>query len=214
MNAWLERNRGHIIVLLLSLILNGALVFYLIRPQPAAIKVIPPPSPAVAPAKVHIFVNGAVAAPDVYELPTGSLVKDALQAAGGQTSDADMSQVNLARKVKDEEQIFIPYRPAPPSATAAVNPPSAPALVPVSPSPANPTISRPMTPNAPRGKINLNTATEGELDLLPGIGPALAQRIIEYRSTHGPFNSTETLKEVRGIGDVIYDGLKEQVTLD
>ena len=198
-------------VLLLSLILNGALVFYVLRPQPASIKIIPAPQPTAVPATVHVFVSGAVVRPEVYELPVGSLVKDALRAAGGQTSDAEMGQVNLARKVRDEEQIVIPFRQAAPGVAGAAGPASA--IVPSGLMPAGPAAGS-ATVDASRGKINLNTATADELELLPEIGPALAQGIVEYRGANGPFRSTAALKEVHGIGDAIYERVKDQVTVD
>jgi competence protein ComEA len=190
MNDWVERNRGHLIVLLLSLILNGGLILFLHRLPPAAIQVVPPPA-TVTPGTVRVFVSGAVALPDVYELPARSLVRDAIRAAGGSTADTDWDQINLAREVKDQEHIIVPALKQ-----------------------AGPVGSELQAPQVTSGLINLNTATAAELEALPGIGPGLAQRIIEYRTQHGPFPSLEDVQKVQGIGPKIYETLKDRITVN
>jgi competence protein ComEA len=183
MNGWLERNQGYII--------SGGLQYWTHRPPSNDILIVLP-TPTAPMTKVRVFVSGAVNAPDVYELPINSLVKDAIQAAGGESAKADLVQINLARQVKDQEQIFVPAR------VSGIGPQdrSQPSAI------------------LPGGKLNLNTVTNAELETLPGIGPGLAQRIIEYRADNGSFVSPEDIKNVSGIGDAIYDRIKDQITVN
>lgn len=143
-----------------------------------------------SPPVVLVHVLGAVAEPGLVELGEGARVVDAIAAAGGLTTEADPAGVNLARAVADGEQLVVPVVGAPPaegsSAGAAAG------------SPAD-------------GKVHLNTADVAELDTLPRIGPALAQRIIDWREANGPFTSTEQLLDVAGIGDAVYSGLADLV---
>ncbi|TEU14080.1 MAG: hypothetical protein E3J21_16915, partial [Anaerolineales bacterium] len=143
-----------------------------------------------------VYVSGAVAHPDVYELPYDSIVKDAIEAAGGPTGEADLNRINLARRVHDEEQIYMPRKgeESPP-----VSPPSGPSL--------------PSLSSQGGDKVNINTATAEELGTLPGIGPTKAQSIIDYRTTNGPFQSIEDIKDVRGIGDATFEKLKDKITV-
>ena len=187
MNEWIERNKGYLFVLLASVIINGTLVLSLHRPSPAGIKVVPP-APTETPARLRIFVSGAVVAPDVYELLPGSLVRDAVEMAGGATGEADLSQVNLARQLRDQEQVHVPYRPAPGMEPAPSGPLS--------------------------GRVNLNIATAKELETLPGIGPALAERIVQLRAERGPFAALDELQQVPGIGEALCEQLKDRVVIE
>jgi len=110
-------------------------------------------------------------------------VADALDAAGGALPGIDLSLVNLARKLNDGELILVGV--------------SAP----------------PEQPGAPGAKVNLNTATLAELDALPGVGPALGQRILDFRAQHGAFHTVEDLRHVPGIGDAKFGQLKDLVTV-
>jgi competence protein ComEA len=201
MADWLERYRGYILIVLLSLVVLGGMFFFLRRPEPEPITILPPeptatPLPTSTPQPLGVYVSGAVAHPDVYELPYDSLVKDAIEAAGGPTSEADLDRINLARRVHDEEQIYVPHKgeESPP-----VSLPSGPSLP---------------SPSSQRdGKMNINTATAEELSSLPGIGPTKAQCIIDYRTTNGPFRSIEDIKKVTGIGDATFEKLKDKITV-
>jgi competence protein ComEA len=137
-----------------------------------------------------------VAHPDVYELSYDSIVKDAIEAAGGPTGEADLNRINLARRVHDEEQIYVPQKG---EESFPVSPPSGP--------------SAPSSSSQEGGKVNINTATAEELDTLPGVGPSIAQRIIDYRTTNGPFQSIEDIKNVKGIGDATFEKLKDKITV-
>jgi competence protein ComEA len=201
MDGWLERYRGYILILLFGLVVLGGVFFFLRRPQPEPITILPPEPtatslPTPTPRLLCVYVSGAVARPDVYELPPDSIVKDAIEAAGGPTGEADLNRINLARRVQDEEQIYVPQKgeESPP-----VSPPSGPSL---------------SSPSGQKGdKVNINTATAEELDTLPGVGPSIAQRIIDYRTTHGPFQSIEDIKKVKGIGDATFEELKDKITV-
>jgi competence protein ComEA len=142
-------------------------------------------------ATVTVHVVGEVRRPGVYELRGGSRVVDAVTAAGGTLGAADQAAVNLARIVADGEQIAIPRQGAGASAGAATVPGAA---------------ARP-------GKIDLNTATEAQLDTLPGVGPATAGKIVSDRTENGPFRTVDDLMRVPGIGPAKLDALKDLVTV-
>ena len=153
---------------------------------------------------VVVHVTGAVSRPGVVTLPPGSRVTDAINAVGGASAEADTQQLNLARVLTDGEQIRVPRigevlpDPAPQPGGAAT--PS------VGTAPGK-------TNGGASGTININTASASELEKLPGIGPALAQRIVEYRDSHGPFASVDALTDVPGIGKAKLEGLREQATV-
>ncbi len=144
----------------------------------------------VAPPKVMVDVAGGVKEPGVYELPANSRVMDAITAAGGTRPGTDTSDINLARIVKDGEQIYVE-----PAQVTNSNLRSAPSRV----------------VKKKSGPININRATAGELDALPGIGPVLASRIIDYRKTNGPFLSVDDLQKVSGIGSAKFAQFKSKV---
>jgi len=145
------------------------------------------PTQMVAPALV-IDVTGEVVSPGVYELPAGSRVIDAIKAAGGARPKAALSDLNLARVIKDGEQIYVDLI----YTTGA-------------------RVRAGAKTSAPRGPININRATASDLDSLDGIGPVIAKRIIAFRTTNGPFTAIEDLLKVSGIGDAKFAQFKEKI---
>jgi competence protein ComEA len=144
-------------------------------------------------AVVVVSVVGRVARPGLVTLPAGARVADAVAAAGGLLPDADPASVNLAALVPDGAQVAIgvPGAPAGPDDAAAA----------------------PGGAGGHGGRVDLNAATAGELDALPGIGPVLAQRIVDHRSRNGPFRSIDQLEDVPGIGPAIAAELARMVAV-
>lgn len=147
-----------------------------------------------------VHVAGAVAAPGIVELPAGARVAQAIEAAGGATGDAELAAVNLARPVTDGEQVYVPRvgEAAPGTAAGLVTGGTAGA------------------DGAPAGEgdaevVDLNTADQARLETLPGVGPAIAQRILDWRAEHGGFHSVDELLEVSGIGPATLERLRERV---
>lgn len=148
---------------------------------------------AVTDAAVYVHVAGAVGAPGLYRLLDGARVVDAVAAAGGFAADADTDAVNLARSVDDGEQLVVPRigeaaAPSQAGGTSAAAPSSG-------------------------ARVNLNTADAAALDTLPRIGPALAQRIIDWRAQNGRFTSVDDLLAVPGIGDRMLESIRDLVTV-
>jgi competence protein ComEA len=148
---------------------------------------------AAAP-QVLVHVAGKVVAAGVYALPPGSRVRDALAAAGGPAPGADPNALNLAAPVADGGQIVVPV--------AGQAPPVLP----------NSSGQVPAAPGGRRAKINLNTATQAQLEELPGVGPKLAERVLAHRQRVGRFNSTRDLLEVEGFGPKKLAALEDHVT--
>lgn len=135
-----------------------------------------------------VDVNGAIRHPGVFELPGGSRVVDALEAAGGIRPRGDTRSLNLAQVLVDGEQVVVPTKGS--------------AVAPASPGTATPVPGTPAT-----GLVNLNTATSVELETLPGIGPVLAAAILEWRTQNVAFTSVDQLQDVPGIGPVTFADL-------
>ncbi|MBA3531940.1 MAG: helix-hairpin-helix domain-containing protein [Ardenticatenales bacterium] len=155
-------------------------------------------APTATPAPMVVFVSGAVQNPGVYTLPAESRVVDALAAAGGPTEDAAAESLNQATRLSDGMQVHLPEQG------------SAPLPMPLSPASASGSAGAPASGTL----VYLNSADATTLETLPGVGPALAARIIEYRSANGPFTSVEQLSEVKGIGDRLLEKIREQVVLN
>jgi competence protein ComEA len=171
-----------------------SLVLAPVTPAPASPAASSPAPSTNAVGEVVVYVCGAVRAPGIVRLPAGARVADALELAGGASSKAELAAVNLAATVSDGEQILVPARgqaaavaPAAGGGSAAM--PGASALV------------------------NINTASPDELDGLQGVGPATAQKIIDYRTSHGPFKTIDEIKNVPGIGDAKFAAMKDSITV-
>jgi competence protein ComEA len=167
----------------------AALVWVVVR-NPSGEAVTLRPVPTDAPIVVHI--TGAVPRPGVYALPQGARVQDAISAAGGFLAEAEKSGINLARVLEDGEQIEIPYTEG---ATIVLATPGVEVIT------------------SPTELININTASQFELESLPGIGPTTAEKIIEYREENGPFATIEDIMNVSGIGPGTFERIKDLITV-
>ncbi len=200
--SWTDRVRvlptragvlGLVAVAVASAVLVGLLVVRS-RPVPVSVPVVESAGQAVSSARsapaaeVVVSVVGTVRRPGLVRLVLGARVDDAVRAAGGAT--APLGQLNLARKLVDGEQVVV-GPPAPGTAPAAGG----------------------GSASTGNGRLDLNLATLAELDALPGIGPVLAQRILDWRTEHGRFASVDQLREVPGIGESKYVALKAKVAV-
>jgi len=167
------------------------------------------------PSTIFIHVIGQVAKPGVVEIPFGSRVVVALEKAGGLSNGQKIEDVNLARVLTDGEQIYFgPKRNALPKSETSAAP--RPAQPPNSGRPSMPSSTRASaapTPTSAANLINLNSATSTDLELLPGVGPVLAKRIIDFRKAHGGFLTVEGLLEVKGIGTKTFKEISQYVTV-
>jgi competence protein ComEA len=182
--SWLRRNLILVAAVVLGIVLGiAALRVFDDRSAPPIIV-----RDSAQTRTISVQVNGAVAIPGVYDLDPDARLEDAISAAGGPTGDADLAALNLARRLKDGELIEIPrvqQTPGPGTAVAG----------------------------GETGRVNINSASAEELDTLPGIGPALADAIIEYRVANGPFSSVDELARVPGISARMVDEMRAQVTV-
>ncbi|HEB64101.1 MAG TPA: hypothetical protein ENJ02_00975 [Chloroflexi bacterium] len=193
-----KRIWGSLLGVLLGFAGAGALFWAARPPQGTPVTLRPPPTPA----PLVVDVDGAVAAPGVYSLPPESRVRDALDAAGGLLPEADTRSLNLAAPLEDGTRLWVP---ALPQETAAPQSRS------VSPGSLGGQASSPGTETT--SKINLNTASQEELESLPGIGPALAENIITYRQEHGPFVVIDEIQNVSGIGPAKFEKIRDLITV-
>ncbi|WP_443333134.1 helix-hairpin-helix domain-containing protein [Streptomyces sp. CB03234] len=207
MPLWLQARCGMeprtVVALAVVLVVAAALAgryFWAGRPEPVRapdlVRAAAPPAagaatrrpPAGAP-PVVVDVSGKVRRPGVLRLPAGSRVGDALRAAGGARPGTDLTGLNRARVLMDGEHVVVGAVPGP-----AAPPPGAPS-----------------GPGGGEGPVSLNTATVEQLDTLPGVGPVLAQHIVDYRTRHGGFRSVDELREVNGIGERRFADLQSLV---
>lgn len=148
----------------------------------------------VRPANIYVHIIGEVGSPGIYQLDAGSRVVDAVFAAGGFSPAADQGSVNLAREITDGEQVIIfkiGTNPQLPAGSAGLN----------------------SAGISSKTQISLNRASQAELEQLPGVGPALAGRMIDWRTANGGFKKKEDLLNISGIGEKLFSGIKNDVTL-
>lgn len=182
----------------LGLIVGGVIGYFTPRPQKASKPIVistPFPTstrvPTPTPSPIRVYVSGAVNDPAVYELELGSIVQDAIDAAGGPVSDADLEGINLALELKDQQQVHVPRE-------GEASPP--------------PVVSGGASEEEAKGAaVNINTATAVELEKLPGVGPVTAEKIVEYREENGPFESIEEIQDVPGIGEKTFEGMEGMI---
>lgn len=169
-----------------------AAIIWVVSRNPSGEAVTLRPAPTEKPIVVHI--TGAVPRPGVYALPEGARVQDVISAAGGFLAEADKQFINLARILEDGELLEIPYA----EGFSPVIPTAIPNLV---------------LPGSDTDLIDINTASSFELETLSGIGPTLAQRIIDYRDENGPFLSIDDIINVPGVGPGIFERIKDSITV-
>jgi competence protein ComEA len=167
-----------------------AALVWIVSRSPTGEAVILRPAPTEKP--VVVYITGAVPRPGVYALPKNARVQDAISAAGGFLAEAEKSQINLAALLEDGEKLDIPFTEG-----------------------ASPVLGTPVPAvvTSTTELVNINTASAAELEGLPGIGPTLAQKIIEYREQNGPFVSVEDLDNVSGIGAGLIERFRDQITV-
>ncbi len=184
-----------VFIVVVLAVIGGAALLLATRPAPVQITINPPiptptPQPSATPAPITVYVTGAVQQPEqTYSVPAGSRAQDAIDAAGGVTDGADLTRVNLAQILQDGDQIHVPEVIAEEASEEVVLP----------------------TPSGGMRKVNVNIATLEELMELPGVGEAMAGRILEYRATNGDFTSLADLDEVSGIGPAMLENLEDLV---
>ncbi len=173
-----------IFLIILIAIGGGIILFSYQRPEPVEIK------EAESSQEIKVDIEGAVEHPGVYTFYQGDRVEDAIFAAGPK-EDADLSKVemSLAAKLIDGQRIIVPSREEVAGITTS------------------------SSVSSSEGKININTASLGELDTLPGIGEKTAQKIIDWRDTYGGFRTIEDIKDVKGIGDKKFEDMKDYITV-
>ena len=152
--------------------------------------------------EIAVHITGEVKKQGLIYLKEGSRVADAIEKAGGETKNADLSQINLAYVLQDGQKIYVPNKNEKISQYITGNS-------------GNNDTEENNTSNSSKedSKVNINTANQSELDSLPGIGPSIAQKIIDYREENGNFKNIEELQNVKGIGDAKYEEIKDRVTV-
>jgi competence protein ComEA len=189
----------NILTILLGIMAGFALagLLFFVARAPAGEAIVLEPAPTQEPIAVHII--GAVPRPGLYQFIEGARVQDAIDAAGGLLASADVTSINLAALLEDGQQINIPYRSGeePSEDENSLDLPN----------------DNQPTPQSSTELININTATAEELDSLPGIGPTIAQNIIDYRTANGNFARIEDIMNVSGIGQATFDEIRDLITI-
>lgn len=212
----LDRKQQLVILLLVGVILFGGGYRLAQMKERAAEEGKPALEAASDKAKdLLVHVAGAVAKPGVYQLPHGSRVIDAVNQAGP-AAEAELDSLKLASPVTDGQTIYVPSKSSTQAGSTAAGSSQG---SPVSSAGTGRNAFTSQTGVKPSGTatvtglVNINTADQSQLDTLPGVGPSLAQRIIQYREINGPFKAIEDLKDVSGIGDKNFEKLKDRITV-
>lgn len=179
----------------------AGLLFFIAR-VPAGEPIALQPAPTRQPIAVHVI--GAVPRPGLYEFNEGARVQDAVDAAGGLLSGANADALNLAALLEDGQQLNIPFKAGEEPAKDSGDEESL--ILPGATEESTTTEDNP-------DLININTASADELDSLPGIGPSIAQRILDYREENGPFAAIEDILNVSGIGPSTFEQIKDLITV-
>ena len=189
-----------LIGLLVGFILAGALFLVTSLPDGKPVALEPPPTKV----SIEVQVIGGVARPGVFSFPEGSRVQDAITAAGGLIVGIDPNTINLVAKLQDGQQLNVA------GGTGESSPPGSNGPFSVIPTSGGPFTVIPTPGGSPSTTdlININTATLSDLESLPGIGPTTAQKIIDYRTVHGPFNAISDIMNVAGIGPATFDRIQ------
>lgn len=161
-----------------------------VRSGPSGALVVAPTASASPATVILVDVAGWVRRPGVYEFAEGARVIDAIDAAGGARPGAVLSSLNLAAPLVDGTQVLVPKQ-----------------------SQSAPTTETGTGTSGAMGLVNVNSATNAELETLPGIGEVIAQAIVDHRTENGPFTSVEQLVDVSGIGDATLENIRELVTV-
>jgi competence protein ComEA len=207
----LERRQQLIFLILAGVILfSGGYRF-------AQVKLRPADKPALEKQEINkvkilnVHVTGAVSKPGVYQLPADARIIDAVNKAAPM-EEADLDALKLAARIVDGQDIYVPQKLTQGSSPAFGSQPGT-----AFPSARNGNSASSAAPGinsaAVSVLVNINTADQSQLDTLPGIGSSLAQRIIQYRESNGPFKDVEDLKDVSGIGDKNFENLKDMITV-
>ncbi len=203
----IEKRQQLILLILVGIILfGGGYRLAQVKERPAAEPALEAPAPEQTKVKnIKVHVARAVAKPGVYELPADTRIIDAVNMAVP-LGEADLDSLKLAAKIVDGQDIYVSYQGDQDSPAAAGGRLAGLNTAGGGGSPAG-------TGAAAAGLVNINTADQALLDTLPGIGPSLAQRIIQHRDTNGPFQAIEDLKDVSGIGDKKFADLKDKISI-
>jgi competence protein ComEA len=200
--------RGTVVVfaILILAIVGGSVLLLMTQPAPVQITIIAP-QPTGSPAPLSIYVTGAVRnSGTVITLPVGSLAQDAVEAAGGAAENADLTRVNLARRLFDGDQVHVPEISTEEAQIADSD------LDPSGENLSDNGVTN--TEGIINGIVYLNRASSDDLQQLPGIGPAIAERILAYRAENGRITSFEDLDEIEGIGQGLISDLQGLVAFD
>ena len=186
----------------------GLLLLVANPPNGEAIHLSPPPT--APPLLVH--VDGAVSRPGVYALAGGSRIQDAIESAGGLLAESDPGSLNLAAFLEDGERVSVPFQ-VEGRASDGLPARASPAEEPLIEEPPEGAGGGGLATSTPDWPVDINTASQAELESLPGIGPVLAGRIIAYRQENGPFSKIEDIQNVSGIGSKTFERFKDLITV-